>query len=130
MTGLDRASAICFLVTGALVTFFGLFSVMGTLTGGVMTIAGLADGNVEIGGMGAVILVFYAIWMIACLVGGPIQIAAGIQQFRGRPLGALHWAAVAAGMASCVTVYCAVPGLLSFALGLASGLAKPADTGA
>jgi hypothetical protein len=129
MTGLDRASAISFIATGALVTFFGLFSVMGTLTGGAMTLVGLADGNVEIGGVGAVLLLFYGVWMLACMVGGPVQIVAGVQQFRGRPPGALHWVAVAAGLASCITVYCAIPGLVSFALGLASGLAKPADAG-
>jgi hypothetical protein len=130
MSGLHRATAICFLGTGVLLTAFGLFSLLGTLTGGVMTIAGLAGGDAEVGGIGAVVLLFYAVWMVACLGGGPLQVGAGVRLMRGAaPEGALHWLATAAGLVSCVTVYCALPGILSFALGLASALTPaPAET--
>jgi hypothetical protein len=124
MTTLHRITAVCFVAVGALLTAFGLFSVLGTVTGGVITLAGLYDGDAATGGVGALVLVFYAAWMVTCLVGGPLQIGAGIQLLRGRAPGALHWAATLAGLASCITVYCAVPGLLVFALGIATGVAS------
>ena len=123
MPGLHKATALCFLITGVLLTAFGLFSVLGTLTGGVITIAGLADGDAEVGGVGALLLLFYGVWMVACLGGGPLQVVAGVRLLRGAaPEGALHWLATVAGLVSCVTVYCALPGMVSFALGLASAL--------
>ena len=122
MSGLHKAAAICFVVTGGLLTAFGLFSLLGTLTGGAMTIAGIAGGDAEVGGLGAVVLLFYAVWMVACLGGGPLQIVAGVRQLQGRRAGLLHWLATGAGLVACVTVYCAVPGLVAFALGIASGV--------
>jgi hypothetical protein len=124
---LDRITAITFLVTGGLVSAFGAFSLMGTLAGGVMTVAGAADGDAEIGGIGVMLLLFYGVWMVACLGGGPLQILAGVRLFRGERPGTLHWLATFAGLASCVTVYCAMPGMVSFALGLATAVAKRDD---
>lgn len=128
MSGLHKAAAICFVATGGLLTAFGLFSLLGTLTGGAMTIAGIAGGDAEVGGLGAIVLLFYAVWMVACLGGGPLQIAAGVRLLRGGSIGALHWLATAAGLVSCVTVYCALPGIVSFALGIASGVTPSEPT--
>jgi len=123
MTTLDKATGVSFLVTGALLTAFGLFSIMGAF----MTLFGLAEGEVSAGLLGLVVLVFYAVWMVACLVGGPLQALAGIRLFQGHPPATLHWLASVAGLAATVTVYCALPGLITFALGVATALAPRDD---
>ena len=127
MTTLDKATGVSFLVTGALLTAFGLFSIMGAFTGGIMTQFGLAEGEVSAGLLGLVVLVFYAVWMVACLVGGPLQALAGIRLLQGHPPATLHWLASVAGLAATVTVYCALPGLITFALGVATALAPRDD---
>lgn len=121
---LDTAAGVMFLISGTMLCMWALWSVIGVLTGGLMSVAMVASGDEELL-IGLPILLIYGVWLVVSAIAGPVQLVAGVQIFRNRASKPLLWAASIAGLASAITVYCAMTGMVSFGLGLASVLSKP-----
>ncbi|MCO4746920.1 MAG: hypothetical protein KC912_19135, partial [Proteobacteria bacterium] len=74
--------------------------------------------------IGVPVFLIYGLWVLICLVVGPIQLLAGVRMMRGEPNNRLTWAAAFGGLAGAATFYCAPPALISFALGLGALLSE------
>lgn len=125
----DRLAMGSFLVSGALSICFGLFSVLGTLMGGLMALSVLVTGEEE-GLIGLLLLVFYGVWMAVCLVVGSFHLWAAMQLFHRRPKGTWLWVAAASGLSLSVTMYCAPFGLISGILGVMAMINAPPEDAA
>ncbi|TNE90444.1 MAG: hypothetical protein EP330_08085 [Deltaproteobacteria bacterium] len=120
---IHKFAAYAFLVCGTLITAWGLFSIIGTLTGALMGVVGIAAQEEEML-IAIPVFLMYGVWMVICLLAGPLQLVTGIRMIQGKPVERLRWAAAIGGLAATITVYCAVPGMIAFGLGLASALTK------
>lgn len=107
-----------FLISGTMVLAFGIFSVLGTGVSVLMGIGGILSGDGEML-IGIPMAMAYGTFMVVGLLSGGLQLAGGVRLLRGQK-DTLTWVATFAAIASVITVYCAPPGLLAFALGLAA----------
>lgn len=113
----DKIAMVSFFASGALSMMFGLFSVLGTAMGGLATGAFFLTLDEDML-IGPIILVFYGLWMVVCLVVGALHLYAGYALATRKPKGGWMWAAAGSGLALAVTFYCAPFGLLSAVLGV------------
>jgi hypothetical protein len=115
--------AIAFLVAGVLELCFGMFSIVGTLTGVGLSALLLADSPAgQIGWVGPVVGIIYGVWCVASLVAGSLHCVAGVQFLRGVKSRKLLWAGTIASLLPIVTVYCGVTALVAGILGLVTAL--------
>lgn len=113
----DRIAMVSFFVSGAMAVMFGLFSILGTAMGGVATGVFVLTLDEEML-IGPLLLAFYGVWMVVCLVVGAIHLFAGYRFATGAPKGTWTWVAAASGLALAITFYCAPFGLISGVLGV------------
>lgn len=119
---LHMASGVTFLISGGLISMWALWSVIGTCVGGVMGGVGLATLDEELA-IGVFIFLIYGLWLVVCGIVGPLQLYTGVRMVSRAPIShRLRWAAAFGGLLATLTFYCALPGIVSFALGLAAVL--------
>lgn len=120
MSSLDKVAGIAFITCGGLLTAWGSFSILGTVLGGVMSVASIVEGDEELL-IGIPVFLIYGFWMVICLLEGPLQILVGARLLMGKK-GKLTWVATMGSLLAASTVYCALPAMLAFGLGLAAML--------
>ena len=125
----DRLSMRSFFISGGLAVFFGLFSVLGTVMGVLMTVLSAMGGGGEEALIGVLLLGFYGLWMVVCLGVGSLHLWASIQLLRGREKGTWLWIAAGSGLLLGITVYCAPFGMVSGVLGVRAMLNAPKPDG-
>ncbi len=113
MNGLRLAGGIIFLITALLEFMFMALSCMGTGLGGVMTGAAVAgEMKGEDAFVGAILLLFYGVWLVATVIAAPCHLFAGVHAVSGGKKKAVYWMAAAASLPPMLTVYCMMPAML------------------
>ncbi len=126
-----RVAGGAFLFTGVLELLFLGLSLLGTLLGGILSVAALAGTLQRLEGLlGPVLLAFYGVWLLRTLAAAPIHVAAGVMMLRGRGTATLVWAATAASILPLFTVYCAPTSMVAGILGLIAVLQREGDASA
>lgn len=113
MDGLRIAGGIIFLITALLEFMFMALSCLGTGLGGVMTGAAIAgEMKGEDAFVGAILLLFYGVWLLATVIAAPVHLIAGVHAVSGGRKKAVYWMAAAASLPPMLTVYCMMPAML------------------
>lgn len=120
------ATGVAFLFTGILELLFCGLSLLGVLTGGVMTAGSLAGELRDWEALlGPLLLVFYALWLGITIISGPLHVYAGGAILAGNRSRKLLWAGTGVSILPLATVYCAPTSILAGVLGLVTALQKP-----
>ncbi|MDP2315264.1 MAG: hypothetical protein Q8P41_20365 [Pseudomonadota bacterium] len=116
-------AGVAFLIAGVLELLFLALSVLGTLTGGVMSVAALlGELRNEEALIGPVVLLFYGLWLVVTAIAGPLHIAAGVSIVTGHRNRKLLWIATGASLLPFATIYCAPTSLVAGVLGLLAAI--------
>ncbi len=111
-------AGIVFLICGALELLFFALAVLGTLTGGLMGVAGALDGQGEAAFMGGAIFLIYGFWLFCTIIPALLHFVAGGMMVTGKQNRKVAWAATVASAFPMFTLYCAPTSLLALAAGL------------
>lgn len=122
-TTFQRVVAIILLVSAGFEILWTGFTVIGMLSGAMLTVVDV-PGQQE--GMGLLILVLYGVWFVGALVSSVMHLIGGLQLLGRRPNRKLLWGSAIASIGAVLTIYCAPFGLVSAIL-LLVWLTKPAS---
>jgi len=118
MLRLRLAVAITFLVSGILEVVFGLFSIIGVVTGLTLSAGDVPYELRELQGLGSLLFWLYLIIGLAAWIGAIAHLVAAARMLRGHQDPGVVWAATIASIFPLFTVYCALPSLVAGILGL------------